>query len=626
MLNNRPQGNLPSNTVVNPKENCQAILLRSGKQVEQPSVQKSVVQNEELGEKYDTNEKGVTEDHQSSEKCPPFVDDQPVRVPYPQRLRKTTLDKQFSKFLERKMEDYETVALTEECSAILQRKLPQKLRDPGNFTIPCTMGKFECKHALCDLGASINLMPLFVFRRLGLGEASPTTVTLQLEDRSIKHPRGIIEDVLVKVDKFIFPADFIVLDMEEDENIPIILGRPFLATGQALIDVQKEKAVAEINLTEDSLQKCLTTDDIDYELDRENETLLVTVSSSLSTEEMEKLLRFFRTHKLAIGWTLADIQGISPSTVMHKILMEDDSKPSIEAQRRLNPAMKEVVRKEILKWLYAGVIYPILDSSWVSPVQMLDRLAGHQYYYFLDGYSGYHQIAIALEDQEKTTFTCPYGTFAFRRMPFGLYNAPATFQRCMMAIFSDRVERSIENFMDDFSVMGSSFDDCLLNLEAVLRRCEEANLVLNWEKCHFMVNEGIVLGHKVSKNGIEVDRAKIATIENLPPPVSVKGVRSFLGHAGFYRRFIKDISKISKPLSALLMNGVPFEFDEKCLEAFRTLKQKLVSTLIVISPNWELPFELMCDASDFVVGAVLGQHVNKVFQTIYYASRTLNGA
>ncbi|XP_062085537.1 uncharacterized protein LOC133791635 [Humulus lupulus] len=136
----------------------------------------------------------------------------------------------------RKMEDYETVALIEECSAILQRKLPQKLRDPRSFTIPYTIGNFECKHALCDLGASINLMPLSVFKRLGLGEAKPT---LQLADQSLAHPRRIIKDVLVKVDKFISPADFIVLDMEEDINVPIILGRPFLATCRALIDVQK---------------------------------------------------------------------------------------------------------------------------------------------------------------------------------------------------------------------------------------------------------------------------------------------------------------------------------------------------------------------------------------------------
>ena len=174
--------------------------------------------------------------------------------------------------------------------------------------------------------------------------------------------------------------------------------------------------------------------------------------------------------------------------------------------------------------------------------QMLDRLAGHEYYCFLYGYSGYNQIFIASEDQEKTKFTCPYGTFAFRRMPFGLCNAPGTFQRCMMAIFSDMVEKTIEVFMDDFSVLGDSFDNCLENLRSVLIRCEETNLVLNWEKCHFMEQEGIVLGHRISVRGIEVDKAKIEAIEELPPPSSVKGIKSFLGHARFYRRFIKDFS------------------------------------------------------------------------------------
>ena len=190
--------------------------------------------------------------------------------------------------------------------------------------------------------------------------------------------------------------------------------------------------------------------------------------------------------------------------------------------------------------------------------QMLDCLAGYEYYCFLDGYSGYNQIAISPEDQEKTTFTCPYGTFAFRRMPFGLCNAPGTFQRCMMAIFSDMVEKTIEIFMDDFSVLGNSFDNCLENLRSVLIRCKETNLVLNWEKCHFMVQEGIVLGHWISARGIEVDRAKIEAIEKLPPPSSVKGIRSVLGHAGFYRRFIKDFSQIAKPLSNLLVQGIPF--------------------------------------------------------------------
>ncbi|GKC59885.1 reverse transcriptase domain-containing protein [Tanacetum coccineum] len=205
--------------------------------------------------------------------------------------------------------------------------------------------------------------------------------------------------------------------------------------------------------------------------------------------------------------------------------------------------------------------------------QMLERLAGHEYYCFLDGFSGYFQILIAPEDQDKTTFTCPYGTFAYKRMPFGLCNAPTTFQRCMTAIFHELIEDSMEVFMDDFSVFGSSFDHYLKNLEKMLKRCEETNLVLNWEKCHFMVKEGIALGHKVSGSGIEVDKAKIKAISKLPNPTNVKAIRSFLGHASFYRRFIKDFSQIARPMTQLLVKDAPFNFLEDCIQAFDTLKQ-----------------------------------------------------
>ena len=235
-------------------------------------------------------------------------------------------------------------------------------------------------------------------------------------------------------------------------------------------------------------------------------------------------------------------------------------------------------------------------------------------------------LSDAPEDQEKTTFTCPYGTFAYRRMPFGLCNAPATFQRCMLAIFEDLVEDIMEVFMDDFSVFGDSFDSCLNNLERVLIRCEEINLVLNWEKCHFMVKEGIVLGHKISHRGIEVDTAKVDAIAKLPPPSSVRAIRSFLGHAGFYRRFIKDFSKIARPLTRLLEKDMPYDFTSECLHAFNTLKEKLTQAPIMVAPDWDLPFELMCDASDFAVGAVLGQRRDRHFQPIYYASKTLTGA
>ncbi|KAK1647521.1 hypothetical protein QYE76_065326 [Lolium multiflorum] len=404
----------------------------------------------------------------------------------------------------------------------------------------------------------------------------------------------------------------------------------------------------------------------------------VIISSKLSEIEEERLLEILKKHRGAIGYTLDDLKGISPSICQHAINMEDDAKPVVEHQRRLIPKMKEVVRNEVLKLLEAGIIYPIADSRWVSPVhcvpkkggmtvvpndndelipqrivvgyrmcidfrkvnkvtkkdhyplpfidQMLERLSKNTHFCFLDGYSGFSQIAVKAKDQEKTTFTCPYGTYAYRRMPFGLCNAPATFQRCMSAIFHGFCESIVEVFMDDFSVYGNSFDNCLRNLDKVLQRCEETNLVLNWEKCHFMVNEGIVLGHKISEKGIEVDRAKVEAIEKMPYPRDVKGIRSVLGHAGFYRRFIKDFSKISKPLTNLLQKDVPFVFDDDCKEAFETLKKALTTAPVVEPPDWNLPFEIMCDASDFAVGAVLGQRVDKKLNVIHYASKTLDAA
>jgi hypothetical protein len=404
----------------------------------------------------------------------------------------------------------------------------------------------------------------------------------------------------------------------------------------------------------------------------------VIIAKNLTTLQEDRLIRVLKEHKIAIGWTIADIKGISPSMCMHRILLEDGAKTSREPQRRLNPPMMEVVKKEILKLLDVGVIFPISDSKWVSPVQvvpkksgvtvvtneenelvptrvqtgwrvcidyrklncatrkdhfplpfidqMLERLAGHSHYCFLDGYSGYNQIVIAPEDQEKTTFTCPFGTFAYRRMPFGLCNAPATFQRCMISIFSDYIESIIEVFMDDFSVYGNTFDSCLKNLTLVLKRCMDVNLVLNWEKCHFMVDQGIVLGHVISSKGIEVDKSKIDLIRSLLPPTSVREIRSFLGHAGFYRRFIKDFSKNARPLCRLLQKEVPFHFDEDCRKAFESLKELLTSAPIIQPPDWNRPFELMCDASDFALGAVLGQRVGKTPHVIYYASRTLNDA
>ncbi|CAM8895153.1 unnamed protein product [Rhodiola kirilowii] len=475
--------------------------------------------------------------------------------------------------------------------------------------------------------------------------------------------------------------------MEEEREIPIILGRPFLKTTRAviscindslefeiggekikfhlrqacsapnnsldcnLLDIYDDFSCDELTSNEqellsdesigDSMMDLLMMDEeeqkertekgegkgpcgielkalptsIRYEFLGPNSTFPIIVNASLNELETSRLLHVLRKRRAAIGYSIDDLKGISPDVCMHRILLDDDARPTRERLRRLNPMLGEVVFKEITKLREAGIIYAVPDSEWVSPIHVVPKKGG-----------GFFQIPIHPQDQEKITFTCPYGTYAYRRMPFGLCNAPRTFQRCMMAIFSDFIENTMEVFMDDFSVYGSSYDSCLENLSRVLDKCIETDLVLNWEKCHFMVQEGIVLGHLVSNRGIEVDRAKIEVIEKLPPPRDVKGIRSFLGHAGFYRRFIKDFSKIAKPLTDLLHIDTPFLFNDPCDKAFEKLKSALTSAPILQPPNWGLPFELMCDASDYAIGAVLGQRVDKKLHVIYYMSKVLDHA
>ncbi|GJV97994.1 reverse transcriptase domain-containing protein [Tanacetum coccineum] len=424
--------------------------------------------------------------------------------------------------------------------------------------------------------------------------------------------------ILKKVDAFLALADD-PTSLEVDESyydpegdiliIEALLNSdpsPPLNQGNYLPENRKELKICEAKTAKSSID--------------EPPEFPVIIAKDLSVDEKAALIKVQKSRKRAIAWKLSDIKGINPEICSYKILVSLNYEPAVQHQRRVNPKIHDVIKKEVEKLLDAGLIYPISDSPWVSPVhcvpkkggmtvvtndenelvptrlvtgwrvcidyrklneatrkdhfpllfmdQMLERLAGNEYYCFLDGFSGYFQIPIDPKDQEKTTFTCPYGTFAYRRMPFGLCNAPGTFQRCMMAIFHDMIEKTMEVFMDDFLVFGNSFSTCLSNLEKMLKRCEDTNLALNWEKSHFMVKEGIVLGHKISKKGIEVDKAKIDVIAKLPHPTTIKGIRSFLGHAGFYRRFIKDFSKIYRHMTHLLEKNTPFIFSEECIQAF----------------------------------------------------------
>nr|GEV14071.1 retrovirus-related Pol polyprotein from transposon 17.6 [Tanacetum cinerariifolium] len=342
----------------------------------------------------------------------------------------------------------------------------------------------------------------------------------------------------------------------------------------------------------------------------------------------ESLMKVLKQHKAALARKVADIKGISPLFCTHKILMEDNFKPVVQPYRRLNPKVQDVIKAEIVKLIDSGLIYAIFDTPWFSTIHVVPKGGGvtvitnkNNELVPTKTVTGW-RVCIdyrKLNDvTRKDHFPLPFIDQILERLSGNKYY-------CFLDGFS-RCKDFMEVFMDDFFVFGNSFDSCLTNLSKMSARCKETNLVLNYEKCHFMLKKGIVLGHKISKSGIEVDRVKIDVIAKLPYPTNVKGVRSFLGHARFYRRFIKDFSKIARPMTKLLIKNAKFTFLNECMQAFDILKNKLTTAPVIIAPDWNLDFKLMCDASDYAVGAVLGQRIDKKFCLIYYASKTMNDA
>nr|GEV11960.1 hypothetical protein [Tanacetum cinerariifolium] len=739
-------GTLPSNTITNPKEDLKCTTTRSGVAYQGPTIptmSKVVKHGIEV-----TKDQVQTPSSQSTAPVqPPVVQSEtqtpvfepvvaPVSasmpnlkpfIPYPLRRdnerRRDQANEQIEKFYEilkdmsfeisftnalirmpkfastlkalignkEKLSEMARTPMNEHCSAVILNKLPRKLGDLGKFLIPCEFpGMDECL-ALADLGASINLMPLFVWEGLSLLELTSTCMTLELADRSVSKPIGIAKDVSVKVGVFHFSADFVVVDFEPDPRVPLILERCFLKTGRALIDVHKGELTLRIrneaityNLDQTSRysanynqmtankinvidlaceeysQEVLDFSDVtasgnptphddpiisitsptltpfgdsDFLLfeeadaflgleddpnslkfnpfyyDPEGDILLLetilnseplpplpnheqympsfkkelkvceakTVNSSvdeppdvelkdlpphleyaflegdnklpviiakeLGDEEKSALIKVLKSHKRAIAWKLSDIQGINPEFYTHKILMEEDYKPAVSPVHCVpKKGGFTIVENEENELILTRLV-----TGW--------RLARNEYYCFLDGFFEYFQIPIDPRDLEKTIFTCPYGTFSYRRMPFGLCNAPGMFQRCMLAIFYDMVEKTMEVFMDDFLVFQNSFENRLSRLDKMLQR-------------------------------IKVDKAKVDVIAKLPHPTTVKD----------------------------------------CIKAFQMLKKKLKDAPILIDPNWDQPFELMCDASDFAIGAVLGQRHEKHFRPIHYASKMMTDA
>ncbi|GKA87351.1 reverse transcriptase domain-containing protein [Tanacetum coccineum] len=554
-------GTLPSNTITNPREDLKGITTRSGVAYKGPTIPTTssspkVVERETEVTK-DTvppTNNGSTKDVQppvvqvetqvpnSEPVVAPVVEpvEAPVSapkpnpkpsIPYPSRLNDQKLrekaNNQMEKFFQifqdlhfdisfadalilmpkfastiksllsnkEKLFELARTPLNEHCSAVLLKKLPEKLGDPGKFLIP--------------------------------GNPTPSTEPIVSTSSPTLTPFGDSDFLLEEIDAFLAIEDELISpeinDSYYDLEGDILLFEEFLNDDpsspplppQELKVVEPKNEKSSIDEPPEVELKDLPPH-LEYAFLEGTDKLPVIITKDLKIKEKAALIKVLKSHKRALTWQLSDIKGINPEFYTHKILTEDDFKSTVQHQRRVNPKIHEVIKKEVLKLLDSGLIYPILDSPWRVCIdyrklndatrkdhfplpfmdQMLERLAGNEYYCFLDGFSGYFQIPIDPQDQEKTTFTCPYGTFAYRRMPFDLCDAPGTFQRCMIAIFHDMIEKMME------------------------------------EKSHFMVKEGIVLGHKISKNGIEVDKAKVDVIAKLPHPITVKGIQSFLSHAG----------------------------------------------------------------------------------------------
>nr|GEW07967.1 reverse transcriptase domain-containing protein [Tanacetum cinerariifolium] len=677
-------GTLPSNTITNPKEELKGITTRSGVAYQGstiPTPSKVMKQGTEV-----TKDQVQTLSSQSTAPVQPLV-----VQPETQTLISEPV-----------------VAPVSASMPNLKSSIPYHSRHDNE-----RRRMDECL-ALDVLDASINLMPLSMWEALSLLELTPTCMTIELADRLVSKPICITKDVSFKVGVFHFPADFVVVDFEPDPRVSLILGRCFLKTGRALINVHKGELTLRVGneaipynldqtvgysanynqMTENKIdvidmaceeysQEVLgffdviasgnptphddpivsTTSptltsfgDSDFLLFEEADAFLslednpnsskinpfyydtegdiLLLEAILNNEPLpplpnhEQYLPSFKKElKVCEAKTVKSFVDeppeVEPKDLPHHleyVFLEGDNKLPVIIAKELRdeekstlikvlkshngstsktsyPKIDDVIKKEVEKLLDAGLIYPISDSPWVSPIHCVPKKGGFT----------------IVENEENELIPTRLVT-GWRGMnssvssmdSSGIFKFPLT-------LVIRKIQRS------------HVLTEHLL-IDACLSACTMHHALFKGEKSHFMVKEGIVLGHKIYKNGIEVDRAKVDVIAKLPHPTTVKCVWSFLGHAGFYRRFIQDFSKIFGPMTHLLEKNTPFIFSEDFIKAFQMLKKKLTEAPILIATNWDLPFELMCDVSDFAIGVVLWQRHEKHFKPIHYASKTMTDA
>ncbi|KAK8549098.1 hypothetical protein V6N12_061996 [Hibiscus sabdariffa] len=396
-------------------------------------------------------------------------------------------------------------------------------------------------------------------------------------------------------------------------------------------------------------------------LGTEEERREVKIGTTISSETRRGLIELLHEYKDVFAWTYQDMPGLSESVAVHKLPIKPECKPIQQRLRRMKPDMLLKIRDEVKKQFDAGFLQVVTYSDWVANVvpvpkkdgkvrmcvdyrdlnraspkdnfplphidTLVDNTAGHSYFSFMDGFSGYNQIKMCPEDMNKTTFVTLWGTFCYKVMPFGLKNAGATYQRAMVVLFHDMMHKEIEVYVDDMIAKSRTEEEHIMNLEKLFRRLREFRLKLNPAKCTFGVTSGKLLGFIVSKKGIEIDPDKVKAIQELPPPKTQKEVRGFLGRLNYISRFISQLTEKCDPVYKLLRKNNPGEWNDECQAALERIKKQLTSAPILVSPVPDRPLILYLTVFENSMGCVLGQHDDsgKKERAIYYVSKKFTG-
>src|SRR5581483_6053711 len=388
-----------------------------------------------------------------------------------------------------------------------------------------------------------------------------------------------------------------------------------------------------------------------------DDPILKMKKGNLTLEQEKQFNQLLERHRDIFA---KDSNDLGKTDVTYHTIDTGNERPIKQNYYRVDPFKQEIIQKEIKKMLEAGVIRRS-SSPWTSPVvlikkpdgsirfcidyrklnkiikkdnqplpridDLLDAFKGCKWFTSLDLAAGYWQVPVDLEDIEKTAFITHEGTYEFLVIPFGLCNAPATFQRMMNTIFDDLLYKYIKVYLDDCNIHSETFEEHLIHLEEVFNRLRKAGLKLKPSKCHFCLPEIKFLGHIVGRDGIKVDPSKIEKVKNFPVPTNLTELRSFIGLASYYRKFVPEFSKIVKPLTSLTKKDTPYVWTQKQQEAFDILKDKLCDTPVLQFPDFNRHFYLYTDASGYAMGAILAQKdENDQEYVIAYASKGFTGA